>query len=49
MPGFAGLYVAVMHSGMTLAPAIGRYAAEECLAMAPQTPLAAFRPDRLVG
>lgn len=27
--GIAGLYVAVMHSGITLAPAIGRFAAEE--------------------
>jgi glycine/D-amino acid oxidase-like deaminating enzyme len=26
-----GLYVAIMHSGVTLAPAIGRFAAEEIL------------------
>ena len=30
--GLAGLYVAVTHSGITLAPAIGRFAAEEILA-----------------
>ena len=30
-PGIAGLYVAVMHSGITLAPAIGHFVAEEIL------------------
>jgi glycine/D-amino acid oxidase-like deaminating enzyme len=30
--GCAGLYLAVMHSGITLAPAVGRFAAEEILA-----------------
>jgi glycine/D-amino acid oxidase-like deaminating enzyme len=30
--GIGGLYVAVTHSGITLAPAIGRFAAEEILA-----------------
>lgn len=29
--GATGLYIAVMHSGMTLAPAIGRFAAEEII------------------
>jgi glycine/D-amino acid oxidase-like deaminating enzyme len=29
--GASGLYVAVMHSGVTLAPAIGRFAAAEIL------------------
>jgi len=29
--GVEGLYVAVMHSGVTLAPAVGRFAAEEIL------------------
>ena len=32
VPGIAGLYVAVMHSGITLAPAVGRFVAEEILA-----------------
>jgi len=31
VPGLDGLYVAVMHSGVTLAPIIGRMAAEELL------------------
>jgi glycine/D-amino acid oxidase-like deaminating enzyme len=30
-PGVAGLYVAVMHSGITLAPMIGRVVADEIL------------------
>lgn len=30
-PGIAGLYVAVMHSGITLAPAIGRFVTDEIL------------------
>ncbi len=30
-PGLAGLYVAVMHSGVTLAPAIGRFVADEIM------------------
>jgi glycine/D-amino acid oxidase-like deaminating enzyme len=29
--GIAGLYLAVMHSGITLAPAIGRFVADEIL------------------
>ncbi len=29
--GIAGMYIAVMHSGITLAPAIGRFAAEEIM------------------
>jgi glycine/D-amino acid oxidase-like deaminating enzyme len=29
--GISGLYVAVMHSGITLAPAIGRFVADEIL------------------
>ena len=32
IPGIARLYVTVMHSGITNAPAIGAYAAEEILA-----------------
>jgi glycine/D-amino acid oxidase-like deaminating enzyme len=31
VPGIEGLYVAVMHSGITNAPAIGAYAADEIL------------------
>lgn len=41
-----GLYVAVMHSGVTLAPAIGLFAAREILE-GPRDPLLSpYRPDR---
>lgn len=45
-PGLDGLYVAVMHSGVTLAPAIGRFAAEEILDGASIDLLAPYRPSR---
>ncbi len=41
-----GLYVAVTHSGVTLAPAIGLFAAQEILAGARNPLLARYRPDR---
>lgn len=46
--GFAmpGLYVAAMHSGITLAPAVGRFAAMEILDGAEVSLLAPFRPGR---
>jgi glycine/D-amino acid oxidase-like deaminating enzyme len=44
--GFAGLYVAALHSGITLAPAIGRFAAEEILAGRRDTLLAPYGPGR---
>jgi glycine/D-amino acid oxidase-like deaminating enzyme len=44
--GLEGLYVAVMHSGVTLAPAIGRFAAEEILEGAQIDLLAPYRPSR---
>jgi glycine/D-amino acid oxidase-like deaminating enzyme len=46
VPGTEGLYVAVMHSAITLAAAVGRLAAEEILTgeLAPE--LAGCRPDR---
>ena len=31
LPGIGGLYVSVMHSGVTLAAAVGRFAAAEIL------------------
>jgi len=46
VPGPEGLYVAVMHSGVTLAPAIGRFAAEEILDGARIDLLAPYRPSR---
>ncbi len=42
----AGLYVAVMHSGMTLAPAVGRFAAQELLEDARDPLLSPYHPDR---
>jgi glycine/D-amino acid oxidase-like deaminating enzyme len=45
-PGPRGLYVAVMHAAVTLAPLIGRLAASEIVDEALQTLLEPFRPDR---
>ncbi len=42
----AGLYVAVMHSGMTLAPAVGRFAAQELLEGVRDPLLSPYHPDR---
>lgn len=44
--GTAGLYVAVMHSGVTLAPLIGRLAEQEILSGAEAPLLEAFRLER---
>ncbi len=49
LPGVDGLYLAVMHSGITLAPAVGRFAAMELLDGAEVELLAPFRPDRFAG
>lgn len=46
---FEGLYVAMMHSGMTLAAITGELAAREISGDAPQELLAAFRPGRFPG
>jgi glycine/D-amino acid oxidase-like deaminating enzyme len=45
-PGVEGLYLAVTHSGITLAPAIGEFAAEEILNGASQRLLAPYRLSR---
>jgi glycine/D-amino acid oxidase-like deaminating enzyme len=45
-PGTQGLYVAVMHSAITLAAAVGRLAADEILTGEPAAELAGCRPDR---
>jgi len=45
-PGNADVYVAVMHSGVTLAPIMGRYVAHEILNDRPIDELAPYRPDR---
>jgi len=44
--GVAGLYLAVMHSGITLAPAVGRFAAEEILDGRRDPLLAPYGPAR---
>jgi glycine/D-amino acid oxidase-like deaminating enzyme len=46
--GRPGLYLAVTHSGVTLAPILGELVAGELTAGGPAPLLAAFRPDRLV-
>jgi glycine/D-amino acid oxidase-like deaminating enzyme len=42
----AGLYVAAMHSGVTLAPLIGRFAVAESVHGRSEPALAPCRPDR---
>ena len=44
--GRAGLYAVVTHSGVTLAPALGRFAAEEILSGARDPLIDCFHPDR---
>ncbi|WP_416413522.1 NAD(P)/FAD-dependent oxidoreductase [Pantoea sp. App145] len=43
------VYLAVMHSGMTLSPLIGRLVAEELISDSPSALLTDFRPQRLLG
>lgn len=45
-PGVAGLYIAAMHSGVTMAAIVGRYAVEEVLQGQRVAALAPFRPER---
>jgi glycine/D-amino acid oxidase-like deaminating enzyme len=47
-PDARGVYLATMHSGITLAPAIGRFAAMEILDGARIELLAPYRPERFV-
>ncbi|MFS2108624.1 NAD(P)/FAD-dependent oxidoreductase [Sphingomonas sp. Sphisp140] len=47
-PKLGGLYVAVTHSGVTLAPALGRLATVEIFDGVEVEPLAMFRPDRFI-
>jgi glycine/D-amino acid oxidase-like deaminating enzyme len=46
LPGIGGTYVAVMHSGVTLAPAVGRLVATELADGVEAHELHALRPDR---
>jgi glycine/D-amino acid oxidase-like deaminating enzyme len=47
-PDVPGLYLATMHSGITLAPAVGRFAATEILDGARVALLEPYRPERFL-
>jgi len=49
LPGAGRLYVAVTHSGVTLAAHLSRLIAAELATGAPSAGLAAYRPDRFAG
>ncbi len=49
LPGAEWLYVAVTHSGVTLAAHLSRLIAAELATGAPAAELAAYRPDRFAG
>jgi D-hydroxyproline dehydrogenase subunit beta len=49
LPGARWLYVAVTHSGVTLAARLSRLIAAELSAGAPSAELAPYRPDRFTG
>jgi glycine/D-amino acid oxidase-like deaminating enzyme len=49
VPGTEGAYVAVTHSGVTLAPLLGRLVAGEVLGGTREPTLADYRPDRFVA
>jgi glycine/D-amino acid oxidase-like deaminating enzyme len=46
VPGMAGLYVAVTHSGVTLAPLVGQLVAQEVTTGQPSPLLAEYRLER---
>ncbi len=46
IPEHEGVFVAVMHSGVTLAPLVGQLLASEMLQISESTLLATFRPNR---
>jgi glycine/D-amino acid oxidase-like deaminating enzyme len=46
LPGVEGYYLCVTHSGVTLAPILGRLVARELTTGDAGTDLSAFRPDR---
>jgi glycine/D-amino acid oxidase-like deaminating enzyme len=48
IPDVPGLFMAVMHSGVTLAPAVGAFLAEEILDGTREPLLAPYRPERFV-
>ncbi|MEE4453398.1 FAD-binding oxidoreductase [Novosphingobium resinovorum] len=48
VPGIKGAYVLVTHSGITLAPILGRYAAQEIMTGVEAPILAPYRPSRYI-
>jgi glycine/D-amino acid oxidase-like deaminating enzyme len=48
-PGRERLYIAVLHSGITLAPAVGKFAAEELLRGRRDPLLAPYGPARFAA
>ncbi len=46
LPQHRGVHLAVMHSGITLGPTVGRLVAAELLTQVPREELAGLRPDR---
>jgi glycine/D-amino acid oxidase-like deaminating enzyme len=46
LPGLGRLYVAVMHSAVTLAPVVGRLVAQELVGGVRAPELEGVRPDR---
>jgi glycine/D-amino acid oxidase-like deaminating enzyme len=49
LPGFPDIHVAVTHSGVTLAPVVGRLTAEEVLHGTRAELFAPYRPERFTG
>ena len=49
VPGAQGVYVVATHSGVTLAPILGRYTAQEILAGEKIDILSPYRPERFDG
>ena len=47
-PGSSSIYSAVMHSGVTLAPIVGRLVAKEIMEDTTQTSLSPYRPERFL-
>lgn len=49
VPGVEGAYVVVTHSGITLAPILGRYVAQEIMRKTPAASLTPYRPNRYIN
>ncbi|MDX2142482.1 MAG: FAD-binding oxidoreductase [Rhodospirillaceae bacterium] len=49
VPGTPGVYCVVTHSGVTLAPILGRYVAQEVMAGTPVEMLGPYRPERFAA